>query len=255
MSLAALLVGMSFGAQAQFRQSVFFNINAPTGDFVSKVTAVADRPILATPVAGQSVPLGYNEIGKSASIGFGLGYRVSYRFDVGMGMVAPYLQADIFWNSIDSKLSDEYRAVRADKIPTYLNIPVQLGVSYLYDQLWNDITPFAEFGIGLDGMLITSEGPCHWTDALGNTVDSKEYSYKPSFAVAYSLGIGAYFGRHVSAGIYYYGLGEHTIDYTQKTIDNNLVDIPYVGGQRTYYMANPAIRSIGSFALRIGFHF
>ena len=223
--LAVLMIGSAFSASAQFRQSIFFNVNAPTGDFASQVTPMDNRPILAMPVPTQNVPLGYSEIGKNASIGFGLG-----------------------------SLSSEYRSARADATPTYINVPVQLGVSYLYDQLWNDITPYAEFGIGVDGMFITSEGPCHWTTLTGSTVNSAKYSYDPSFAVAFSFGLGAYFGRHVSAGLYYYGLGQHTINYTKKTIDEGLTDIP-LASQRNYFLANPTSRSVGSFALRIGFHF
>lgn len=247
MGLAVMFISMALGTQAQFRQSVFFNVNAPISDFASKVNTGENRNYC---VPGQNVPLGYTEMGKNASIGFGLGYRASYRFDVGYGMVAPYVQADFFWNTISSSLSKEYSNARSDNKPTYFNVPLMLGASYLYDQLWNDITPYAEFGIGLDAMFITSEGACHWTDELtGITVNSMKYSYKPSFAVAFSLGIGAYFGRHVSAGIYYYGLGNHSIDYTQKTV-NQLGDI-----SRNYYLANPATRNIGSFALRLGFHF
>lgn len=248
--LASLMIGIGLNTSAQFRQSFFFNVNVPTGDFASKVTPTDQRASSAMPIDTKAVPLGYSEMGKNASTGFGLGYRASYRFDVGVGMVAPFLQADLFWNTIGSDLSNEYREARADNTPTYLNVPIQIGASYLYDQLWNDITPYAEFGIGLDGMFITSEGACHWTDPnTGNTLNSKKYSYQPSFAIAYSLGIGAYFGRHVSAGLYYYGLGNHNIDYTQATLNDMDTD------SRNYYLANPTSRNIGSFALRLGFHF
>ena len=246
--LGAMLIGTA--ANAQFRQSVYLNGNIPTGDFASDAS---NGPTLIA-AYNTGVPLTYEQIGKDATLGFGLGYRVSYRFDVGYGMVAPFVQADFFWNSISSSLSSEYRSARADATPTYINVPVQLGVSYLYDQLWNDITPYAEFGIGVDGMFITSEGPCHWTTLTGSTVNSAKYSYDPSFAVAFSFGLGAYFGRHVSAGLYYYGLGQHTINYTKKTIDEGLTDIP-LASQRNYFLANPTSRSVGSFALRIGFHF
>lgn len=258
MCLTAIMLGIGTMAQAQFRQSIYLNGNIPTGNFGSSASAGPDLNLLVTPPSTlfptSGVPLTTEQIGKDASIGFGLGYRVSYRFDVGYGMVAPFVQADFFWNSISSSLSNEYRAARADATPTYINVPVQLGVSYLYDQLWNDITPYAEFGIGVDGMFITSEGPCHWTTLTGSTVNSAKYSYDPSFAVAFSFGLGAYFGRHVSAGLYYYGLGQHTINYTKKTIDEGLTDIP-LASQRNYFLANPTSRSVGSFALRIGFHF
>lgn len=228
--LAAILLGSGSIAQAQFRQSIFLNGVLPVGSF-------------ATSVSKADVPFTMQDMGKEAMIGFGAGYRASYRFDVGMGEVAPFAQADIFWNTIDGKWKEKF-AGHKYSTPNYFNVPLLAGVSYLYDELWNDITLFGEFGLGGDFFFITSEGT-----GKGN----ERYAYKPTVELAWMVGLGAYFGQHVSAGLYYYGLGKHYIDYTDKTIDNNIFAAADAAG---YTLANAReSRNVGELALRIGFHF
>ena len=181
-------------------------------------------------------------------MGFGLGYRASYRFDVGVGEVAPWAQADIFWNMIGSSWRDKYMNAKYTT-PTYFNIPLIAGVSYFYDELWNDITPFGEFGVGTDLLMITREGK----GAKENN-GTLYYAYKPNFALAWMVGAGAWFGRHVSAGVYYYGLGTHPIDYTSKTIDKNTVAAAQVSANELLNHGRER-RNVGSLTLRIGFHF
>lgn len=244
-----MIITLATAAQAQFRQSIYLNGNIPTGDFGSSAAA---GPNLATFVPGgttvfptSGVPLTYEQMGKDATIGFGLGYRASYRFDVGVGLVAPFANIDFLWNTIAGQWSDKYSDAYYSA-PTYFNIPLLGGVSYIYDELpWNDISVFGEFGIGTDFLWITSEG----------TGDGNErFAYKSTFAFAWMIGAGAFFGEHVSAGLYYYGLGKHTIDYTQGTLDDNA----YANAQ---VIANDAAglgrqqRTSGSLMLRIGFHF
>lgn len=229
--LGAMFIGMGSVAQAQFRQSVYLNGNIPTGDFAADAT---DNPATLN-----GVPLTYTEIGKDATLGFGLGYRASYRFDVGVGMVAPFANVDFLWNTIAGKWSDKYSDAYFST-PTYFNVPLMGGVSYIYDELpWNDIMVFGEFGIGTDFLWITSEGG----DAAGINY---KYSYKANFAFAWMIGAGAYFGEHVSAGLYYYGLGTHNIDYTDQTISDHPELVLPLPRER---------RSVGSLLLRIGFHF
>lgn len=228
LGLMLMVAGFSATANAQFRQSVFLNLNVPTGGFASSINTNS-----------VPLPLSLSNIGKEATIGFGGGYRVSYRFDVGVGQVAPFAQADLFWNSIDADLRDRY-ANGHGSAPKYFNIPVLIGVSYLYDELWNDITPYGEFGLGTDLFMITSE-------TLKSTSGTEiRFSYKTSNAFAWMLGVGAYFGRHVSAGLYYYGLGKHYLDYTSK-YENDQVAYEKLNGR--------ANRTVGSFALKLGFHF
>lgn len=234
---AALTIGLGNIANAQFRQSIYLNGNLPTGTFAGNVSS-----------SHTTVPLGYEEIGKDAAIGFGAGYRASYRFDVGVGEVAPFVGADLFWNMVGSDWRNKY--MDADySTPTYFNIPIMAGVSYFYDELWNDITPFGEFGVGTDLLFITREGK----GAKENN-GTLYYAYKPSAALSWMLGAGAWFGRHVSAGLYYYGLGIHPIDYTKRTLDKNSVASAQVAANE---LANHGRekRSVGSLAIRIGFHF
>lgn len=238
--LTALMIGFGTAAQAQFRQSVFLNGNIPTGDFASDAS---NGPALITGVYTSGVPLTYEQIGKDATVGFGLGYRASYRFDVGVGLVAPFINVDFLWNTIASKWRDKYSDAYMNS-PTYFNIPFMGGVTYIYDELpWDIISAYGEFGIGTDFLWITSEGKSNYN-----------FAYKPTFAFAWMIGAGAFFGEHVSAGLYYYGMGIHNIDYTNGTLEDNTAasqqvsdnDIAGKGRQR---------RSVGSLMLRIGFHF
>ena len=95
LGLTAIMALAGSHVQAQFRQSIFLNGNLPSGGWAKDIGA-------------SNVPLGYTEVGKDAIIGFGLGYRVSYRFDVGMGEVAPFVQADAYWNMISKTWRKKY---------------------------------------------------------------------------------------------------------------------------------------------------
>lgn len=237
--LTAMIMGVGTVAQAQFRQSIFLNGNIPTGDFASDAS---NGPTLIA-AYNSGVPLTYEQVGKDAIVGFGLGYRASYRFDIGYGLVAPFANIDFMWNTISGKWSDKYLDAKFSS-PTYFNIPLLAGVSYIYDDLpWDDISAYGEFGVGTDLLWITSEG-----------ADDFNFAYKATFAFAWMIGAGAYFGEHVSAGLYYYGLGKHTIDYTQGTLDDNMAANAQVTANEAAGMGRQQ-RSVGSVMLRIGFHF
>ena len=237
--LTAMIMGVGTVAQAQFRQSIFLNGNIPTGDFASDAS---NGPTLIA-AYNSGVPLTYEQVGKDATVGFGLGYRASYRFDIGYGLVAPFANIDFMWNTISGKWSDKYLDAKFSS-PTYFNIPLLAGVSYIYDDLpWDDISAYGEFGVGTDLLWITSEG-----------ADDFNFAYKATFAFAWMIGAGAYFGEHVSAGLYYYGLGKHTIDYTQGTLDDNMAANAPVTANEAAGMGRQQ-RSVGSVMLRIGFHF
>lgn len=237
--LTAMIMGVGTVAQAQFRQSIFLNGNIPTGDFASDAS---NGPTLIT-AYNSGVRLTYEQVGKDATVGFGLGYRASYRFDIGYGLVAPFANIDFMWNTISGKWSDKYLDAKFSS-PTYFNIPLLAGVSYIYDDLpWDDISAYGEFGVGTDLLWITSEG-----------ADDFNFAYKATFAFAWMIGAGAYFGEHVSAGLYYYGLGKHTIDYTQGTLDDNMAASAQVTANEAAGMGRQQ-RSVGSVMLRIGFHF
>ena len=234
--LAAAFVGMGTAMHAQLHQSIFLNGNIPTAQFGSKA-------------GGSTVPLTYTEIGKNASLGFGLGYRLSYRFDVGVGEVAPFINADFLWNTIGGSWSDKYSDAHYST-PTYFNIPLHAGVTYIYDELpINDVKAYGEFGVGADLFWITSEGG---TEKLTNA--NLKYAYQSTFSFSWMLGAGAFFGEHVSAGLYYYGMGKHNIDYTKGTLDDNPTAAAQVAADELAGVGRQR-RTVGSLMLRIGFHF
>ncbi|MBP5516851.1 MAG: hypothetical protein J6X86_07885 [Bacteroidales bacterium] len=223
----ALFVFAGFSAKAQLthlEQSIYLNFNLPMAQFNDDAS-----------YSNGNIPMTRYDIGKEAVAGVGIGYRVSYRFDVGFGEVSPYLNADFQWNRVNSDLRDEY--LDADgKIPNYFNLPVFVGVNYRY-QLTDVFTPFAEFGIGPDFLLVTKE-----TVPLTNI----DLRYKLSCNVAWQIGAGCFFGEHVSAGIHYSGFGKHTIKYTDGTTDTDPVSLADTKTQK---------RNLGLLSLRIGFHF
>ena len=237
--LTAIMMGLGTMVQAQFRQSVYLNGNIPTGNFAS---SASEGPLLVT-AYNTGVPLTYEQVGKDATVGFGLGYRASYRFDIGYGFVAPFANIDFMWNTLAGKWRDKYSDAYLSA-PTYFNIPLLGGVSYIYDDMpWDDISAYGEFGIGTDLLWITSEGK-----------DGFRFAYKSTFAFAWMLGAGVYFGDHVSAGLYYYGLGKHPIDYTTATReDNNAADVQVTMNEAAGMGRQQ--RTVGSVMLRIGFHF
>lgn len=242
--LATLFLGYSAAAQTQesgLRHSIYLNGNIPTGDFASDASA---GPTLIT-AYNSGVPLTYEQIGKDASLGFGLGYRVSYAFPIGLGTVAPFAGIDILWNTIDGKWADLYSDAYFT-CPTYFNVPLLAGINYTYEEVWDNITPFGEFGVGTDFFWMTPEG--------NSDDDSFYFGYKSTFAFSWMVGAGVYFGKYVSAGLYYYGMGKHTVDYTSGTLDDNIT-------ARTQVQTNTAAgmgrqqRTVGSLMLRVGFHF
>ena len=73
--------------------------------------------------------------------------------------------------------------------------------------------------------------------------------YKTSPKFAFQIGLGSFFGEHVSASLHYSGYGKRAIKYTDKT------EIPHALAE--IEEANPGVQSkkAGLFSLRIGFHF
>lgn len=246
--LVVAFVFAGFGAKAQLtnlEQSVFLNFNAPMAAFNDDLDNVL--------LEGTMLPLTRYNVGKSASMGVGFGYRASYRFDVGFGEVSPYVHADLQWNRTKGDVRDKYLDVDGTA-PNYFNIPIFIGVNYRY-QLDDIFTPFGEFGIGPDFLLITKEkGSQDYVDANNDKHSVPfEYKYTNTCNVAWQIGLGCYFGQHVSASLHYNGYGKHVVKLGGKAgaqadqdarLDGSKVDLTKTQN-----------RSIGLLSLRIGFHF
>ncbi|MBQ7062479.1 MAG: outer membrane beta-barrel protein [Bacteroidales bacterium] len=243
----ATFVFASFGAKAQLthlEQSVYLNFSLPSAQFNDDVT---------------SIPMRRFNVGKGAGAGLGLGYRVTYRFDVGFGEVSPFLSADIFWNRSNRDLRDMYMDADDGKFPNYINLPIFVGVNYRY-QLTEIFTPFAEVGFGPDILFISKEyGSLRNATVLATTNVDYDFTlkYQTTTKLAYQVGLGCYFGQHVSASLHWYGFSKHAIKYTNG-IESDLATVqPNIAAldQAEPDYEKTQSRNIGLFALRVGFHF
>ena len=247
----AMMLVAGYSAKAQLthlEQSIYLNFNLPTAQFNDDVM---------TNALGDQIPMTCFNAGKNAVFGFGLGYRVSYRFDVGFGEVSPYFHGDLQWNRVSGGMRDRYMNAGDGSAPNYFNVPLYVGVNYRY-QLTDIFTPFGEFGIGPDFFLITKESGTIEVPASGNPGDpgyvaAHSYDFKLRYQmtcnVAWQIGAGSYFGQHVSASLHYSGYGKHAIKYnggapTEDQLAN--ADASVTATQT---------RSVGMLSLRIGFHF
>jgi len=240
--VALAMVFAGLGAQAQqLELSGYFNGMLPVAEFNDDVTVM---------MGDQFTPINLSGIGKGASAGIGGSLRVGLWLDVGANnWLLPYFEGSFLWNSTKSKYRDVYdnNSLNAElkstpSVPNYFNIPLLVGVKYRYD-LTDIIRPFAEMSIGFDLLFISSNGYSGVTSSEGVS-NYLHYSYKPSGALAWSMGAGTYLGQNVSVGLYYLNLGAHRIEYTSRSYND--------GDDVTY---NVEKRHLGELALRVGFHF
>lgn len=232
-AVALLAAGLNANAQ-QFETSVYLNGIFPMGQFRQ---AYEYNP---TPEIN-FMPMDRTTVATSAAVGLAATGRFGVWFDVGFGQLLPFVEAGLFWNGTrssirdiydDNSLNDSARAIPTT--PTYLNIPIMLGLKYRYN-ITDIVRPFVEFGIGYDIMIITKNG-------YMNKYDNLWYAYKPDGKLCWSVGAGTYLGEYVSVGLYYTGLGNHRIEYTRKVVSPD----QDFSAQK---------RNIGELGLRVGFHF
>ncbi len=213
--LMFLILTTSTKVFSQIENAFYLGAAFPTGKF-GKTPSNATAPLYK-----------YN-IAKGATVGLDLGYRFSYKFDIGedAGAVLPFFEANFMWNSLKSSLKEIYEDSSFSK-PNYYNIPLLLGVQYRYE-FSKLLTFFGEFGLGFDLFSISSE--------KGYT----KVKYKTTGAFAWEIGCGTFIGKNVSLGLHYYNFGKHKIMYRGEDV---------VLGTRT------ETRNIGEFVVRLGLHF
>ena len=193
---AMLLIGFSANAQRHHRGSdrlgefyFGFDAVAPLGEFNK-----AANPI---EVPGRMV-LDKENVGTSATLGVGLSFKYSFAFSIidDQCSAGPFVGIDVAWNNLDKSVRKVFTDKSCDK-PNYINLPIMIGANGRY--YFNDIFGVsAEFGIGTDMLYITPQG---WSDF--------KYKYGSDFSLAWQVGAGVYFGRHVNVGVHYYSFGNH----------------------------------------------
>ncbi len=221
-----------FSVHAQKHEtSFYFNGFLPVGEFNSRYDL---NPVEFRPMDRYSVA-------QYAGAGIGLSYRFGFWFDIGYGQLQPYAEASFFWNPTKKSVTDIYddndmndQLGFTPVTPHYFNVPAMLGLKYRYS-VTTTVQPFAEFALGFDAMFISRNG-------YGEN-NLLWYCYKPSFNFAWMVGAGTYLGDKVSVGLYYFGLGDHRINY------NRFCEVSDPTSSKVVK------RNIGELAIRFGFHF
>ncbi|MBR3412953.1 MAG: hypothetical protein IKG81_09735 [Bacteroidales bacterium] len=236
-AVALLAAGLNANAQ-QFETSIYLNGIFPMGQFRQAYEYNPTSEI-------SFMPMDRTTVATSAAVGLAATGRFGVWFDVGFGQLLPFVEAGLFWNGTRSSIRDIYdnndtNIVAGDvpRTPTYLNIPIMLGLKYRYD-ITDIIRPFFEFGIGYDLMFITKNG---YLNSNVEPYKDKWYAYKMDGKLCWSVGAGTYLGEYVSVGLYYAGLGSHHLNYTKKVTAD-------------YNAGHTEKRNIGELGLRVGFHF
>lgn len=175
---------------------------------------------------------GINGLGNHGCAMFGasLGLEGQYMFGLGRdaGGLGIFLSADAMWNALNKNIRDQYSKVSCTK-PTYINVPILLGVKYISD--FSDVVDvWAEAGVGVNLFKKTTEG---WNNST--------VSYDMTASFAAGAGIGVTFVDVVSIGVYYNWLGKQKIKVEGITYDE------------TYVV--PHQMKSGVMDFRIGFHF
>ena len=210
LAAALLLTSISVNAQRHHRGSdrlgefyFGFEAVAPTGNFNKTAENLMET-------GKPDMVMRWEDVGTSASMGIGLSFKYSFEFSIidDQCSAGPFVGIDLTWNNLDKSVRKVFNDKKCD-MPNYINMPIMLGANGRY--YFNDVFGVsAEFGIGADMLYITPQG---WSGA--------QEKYGTDFAMAWQVGAGVYFGRHVNVGVHYYSLGNHTTvetkdkDYTQ----------------------------------------
>ena len=206
-SLVAALLLFSFGANAQRhhrgsdRLGEFyfgFDAVAPLGEFNKS----ADPHKEGFPVH----VLDPSQVGTSASFGGGLSFKYSFAFSIidDQCSAGPFVGVDIAWNNLDKNVRQVFNETKCDK-PNYINLPIMIGANGRY-YITDIIGASAEFGMGVDLLYITPQG---WAR------ENNKVKYGTDAAMAWQVGAGAYFGRHVNVSVHYYSFGRHNTAETE----------------------------------------
>lgn len=234
--LLALLTASVAPLHAQllgFSHSVSLVGLVPTGPFSKSVTM--QDP--ANPIFNR------DDVGRDASLGVGVTYRLGKRFDVVVGDLTPFVEAGFFWNGIGSDNRDLFDDQRSAD-PTYRNIPLMVGVQYRHNLL-PLIKPYVELALGYDIFMGFKEG---WSNpSLGRPY----YVFQSSGTSAWQLGVGTYIASKVSVGLTYYDLGKHAFDFKESS--TKVVNDPNFASAANHTKAQ--YQRIGAMALKVSFHF
>ena len=193
--------------------------------------------------------LGHNNYAQ-ANMGLNLGGKIKYNISPNnrFGFMATI---DLFYNSAFSYAKD-YKDV--EDIPSYINIPLMLGINYDYN-ITTDLSIWGEAGVGANLRIITP-----WTgkDSTGSIdydyLDSEElvyeYKYDNAITLAAQVGLGAKLMDKFSLGIHYYYLGYDVVHGTVNYETNHTGEIEVNKSVFKGIIVNTSM-----LVVRMGYHF
>lgn len=178
----------------------------------------------------------------------GLNAGLKYQFNL-LGNLGVFASADVFYNGLKNELTEDLKNLDDDvSLPSYVNIPVMLGVNYTVLD-FSVASLWAEAGVGVNFRNISSMET--ETEILGSEIEAGT-DYHMAATVAWQAGVGVSLGQKISLGLHYYTFGSSAIKGEPFAEDGGLIGdwADKLAGEFETGKVNPSMM-----VLRVGYHF
>lgn len=220
----AVLALLGMGA-AQAQKTTHFTLkvggNIPTGSFAEATGDYSAGPI----------NWGLSDKSKKGGAGLGVNVGMQLKFDIpsvkGLGVI---VSVDGMYNSLSRDVKGYFDDMVDDldgttsefavTLPSYINIPIMVGLGYMYEPTHN-LGIFAEAGLGVNIRIISKFEEYRYVPATNNEVINTT-TYNTTGTFAYRIGAGIMLNKKFSIGLDYYGLGIAKADGTTYTEINGV---------------------------------
>ena len=208
----SLLLVVGGHALAQTRGAMFLSASFPMGDYAD--FDGFDEFALTSADA--------EDDDAGAAIGFNVGLK--WYFNVGVKGLGVMLSLDGFYNGPNADLKDAYRknegyfgnqivgnGLEYKATPKYINVPVMLGMNYIYHFNPN-LGVYVEAGAGGNLRFITNMEYVTNTHVLFYETNTKVTNkYDSAFTFAYQVGAGIEVAKNLVIGCSFYDLGKANV--------------------------------------------
>lgn len=214
-AVAAMLL-MGGQAMAQARAVMFLSAAFPTSDYAE--------------FDDDGFALASDDDDAAASLGFNAG--IKWYFNMGVPGLGVMLSVDGFYNGLNDGAKDFYknRQTALDVLgnnvtmttPKYFNVPVMLGLNYMY-HFNSNLGMYIEAGAGGNARFITNYAESY-KDLLGEK-HSATVNYETALGFAYQVGAGFEVSKNLVIGCSFYNLGKAEVK-AEKTGDIFTTPVP-----------------------------
>lgn len=152
----------------------------------------------------------YNSKSGNAAIGFNVGYK--YYSPLKVPNLSLTFGIDLFYNDIKGDVKDDVEDDNPNydvTFPKYLNIPLHVGINYVYPLPNSNIAIYGEFGLGPNLSIETLQK----FESKKSDYEQK-ITYTPSIKLSYNLEAGIEIKQKYIFGLRYNQLGTHKYKYT-----------------------------------------